>query len=101
MRPGEIIKRHATRSGVIAGMLSLVLWPTYAMLQEPVRVPFIGALLLTAAAGLAILAVTIIDLATVRRSRLARPARAFDLALGLVLAAPAALALSDLLRGMR
>lgn len=97
MRLGEILKRHATRWGVIAGFAAIAVWPAYATLQGPLLYPFVGALLLTAGAGLTIVIITVIDLATVRRSRHARPARAFDLVLGTLLTAPALAALSDLL----
>lgn len=97
MRIGEVWKRQATRWGLIAGLSALVLWPGFALMGEPLRLPFLVALLVTALAGASILCITAADMLTIRRSRHARPARLFDLALGALLAGPAALALSDLL----
>lgn len=94
---GEIWKRHATRWGLISGLAAVVLWPAHASMPDALRIPFVAVLLLTAGAGLSLLVIITVDLATVRRSRLARPARAFDLALGLLLAVPSAAMLQALL----
>ncbi|WP_217352692.1 hypothetical protein [Sphingomonas sp. ID1715] len=91
------MKRHATRVGLSAALAACVLWPIFSIRQSWLRWPFAVALTLTALSGLVILAVTVSDLLTIRRSRHARPARAFDLALGVVLAIPASLGLIDLL----
>jgi len=97
MRIGEVWKRHAIRFGVIAAVAALLLWPAHAAFHSALRLPFIAALLLTAAAGVSLVAITASDILTVRRSRHARPARLFDLALGALLALPASLALQDLI----
>lgn len=97
MRIGEVWKRQATRWGLIGGTASLILWPAFALTGELLRLPFLAALLLTAFAGLSILLITAADLLTVRRSRHARPARAFDLALGALLLLPSATAAADLI----
>lgn len=89
--------RRATLVGMIAGIAALLLWPAHAVVQGPVRLPFIGALALAAACGASILFFSILDLATVRRGRRVRPARAFDLALGLALLVPTAAMLRELI----
>ncbi len=86
------------RWGLIAGLCAVVLWPIYALLQEAARLPFVAALAVTTLCGVAVLAVTLVDLATVRRDRSILPARMFDLAFGLLLAVPGGAALSELLR---
>jgi hypothetical protein len=97
MRIGETVKRQATRLGLCAALAALLLWPTFAIAQGWLRWPFAAALMMTAASGVAILLITLSDLLTIRRSRHARPARMFDLALGAVLALPALLGLTDLI----
>lgn len=97
MRVGEIWKRHAVQSGLIAGPAALILWPIYAAVQEPAWLPFLAALAVTAAAGLTIIAIACSDLLTVSRGSRVLPARLFDVALGLVLVGPAALGLAGLL----
>lgn len=96
MAVAAVWKRHATRIGLVSALVALLLWPAYAALQEPLRWPFVAALLLTALSGLSILAIACADLLTIRRGRNAQAARTFDLALGLLLAAPPALALAEL-----
>lgn len=88
---------HAIRIGTLAGFAALLLWPIFALYQEPVRPAFVAALALAAFCGGSILVITLVDMATVRRGRRMRPARAFDLALGAVLVAPSVGALTDLL----
>ena len=99
MRIGETVKRQATRLGLCAALAALLLWPAFAIAQGWLRWPFGAALALASASGAAILLITLSDLLTVRRSRHARPARVFDLALGAVLAFPAGAGLTDLLGG--
>lgn len=96
MRLGETWKRQATRIGLIGALASLLLWPAYAILQEPVRWPFTLALIVTALSGVSILLITLSDIATVRRSRHALPARVFDMTLGAGMALPSLVALMSL-----
>jgi hypothetical protein len=88
--------RRATLVGSLAGLAALLLWPAHAFAAS-LRWPFVAALALTALAGASILAFILLDMATVRRSRRVRPARMFDVALGLALLAPAAVMLRELL----
>lgn len=89
--------RRATLVGSIAGAVALLLWPAHAMWHERLYWPFVTTLALTALCGASILAFTVIDMLTVRRGRRVRPARAFDLALGLALFVPTATMLSELI----
>lgn len=99
MRLGDIwTLRQATRIGFIAGFAALLLWPVYALAQEPARPAFVAALALAAFCGASILFMTIVDLLTVARDRRILPARVFDLALGAALTLPPLLALDSLLR---
>ena len=78
---------RATGTGVLAGLVALLLWPAYAAWPEALLVPFTLLLLVAALCGLSILVATVIDL--LRRSdrgRRVRPLRAFDLIVGLLLA---------------
>lgn len=88
--------RRATLSGTVAGLAALLLWPAFALAQEPLRWPFVIALAVTALSGASILGFVTLDLLTVKRGRRVRPARAFDLVLGLLFTVPAALALAEL-----
>lgn len=88
--------RRATLVGSLAGVAALLLWPAHA-LAPSLRWPFVAALALTVLAGASILAFILFDMATVRRGRRVRPARMFDIALGLALVVPAAVMLRELL----
>ena len=90
--------RHATRWGLAAGGIAALLWPIHSLVQEPARPWFMLALAIAALCGVAMLALTALDLATVRRSRSVLPARMFDLALGLALTVPTTAALAELWR---
>lgn len=96
MRLGPIWKRHATRLGVTAGAAALLLWPAFASMGEPLRLPFVAVLVLTLVSGGVILSLAGGDLLTVRRGRHARAARTFDLVLGLILVLPPLAALIEL-----
>ena len=89
--------KHATRIGLVAALAALLLWPLYAVVQEPVRAAFVAALAVVAFCGVSILFITAVDLLTVVRGRRVLPARIFDLLLGAALAVPAGLALAGLL----
>lgn len=98
MRIGEIWKRRGYQTGLIAGMAALVLWPiNAAVAQDQLRLLFLLTLAVAAASGLTILVIAFSDLLTVSRGRRVLPARIFDVALGLLLAGPAALGLADLI----
>lgn len=99
MRPRDIWSlRHATRTGFIAGLAALLLWPVYSVSQGPVWPLFVAALAVTAFSGISILFITAVDLATVSRGRSILPARIFDLALGALLTLPAGTALVSLIQ---
>jgi drug/metabolite transporter (DMT)-like permease len=89
--------RRATGIGVVAGLLSLVLWPLYAAYQETMFWPFVAALTVTAFCGLSILAITGVDMLLHRRGESVRPIRAFDIVVGLALAASSLIQIEGLL----
>ena len=80
---------RATAVGVSAGLIALLLWPFYAAWHERVLWPFAAALAVAALCGLSILLTLAIDLLVHRRGARVRAIRAFDLAVGLLLAGPA------------
>ena len=88
---------RATGVGVVAGLIALTLWPLYAAWQEPVLWPFLAALIVAAVCGVSILLITLVDAALKRRARSLRPIRAFDIAIGLLLAGPSLVQISALL----
>ena len=88
---------RASGLGVVAGLVSVLLWQAYVAWQEPVRLPYLAALAITALCGASILLLTAADmLFHRRRGRRIRPVRAFDIALGLLLALPASSAMVGL-----
>ena len=87
--------QRAEGIGVPAGLAALLLWPAYAA-WESVLPLFAAALAISAFCGLSILVITAFDLAVRRRGRSLRPVRGFDIALGLLLAAPSLLLLTEL-----
>ena len=99
MRIGERVKRNATRLGLCAALVALILWPAFAIVQGWLLWPFGAALAMSMTSGGAILLITLSDILTIRRGRQVRPARLFDLALGAILVLPAAAGLADLMRG--
>jgi drug/metabolite transporter (DMT)-like permease len=90
---------RATGLGVTAGLAALVLWPFYAAYQERVIAPFVAALAIAALCGISILLISVADMLFRRRGSNLRPIRAFDLVLGLMLAAPSLIQLEALLGG--
>jgi hypothetical protein len=88
---------RATGIGVSAGLMALMLWPLYAAWQERVLWAFIAALGVAAFCGVSILLITAADALFNRRARSMRPIRAFDLAVGLLLAVPCLVQLEALL----
>ncbi len=88
---------RATGIGISAGLICLVLWPIYAAYQERVFWPFAMTLAIAAVCGVSILAITAADMLIRRRGQRVRPIRAFDIAVGLLLAGPALVELHALL----
>ncbi len=88
---------RATGVGVSAGLAALVLWPIYAALQERVLWAFLAALAVAAICGLSILLISVLDAVLKPRARSLRPIRAFDVAVGLLLAVPSLIQLHALL----
>ena len=89
--------RRATGIGVTAGVVAAILWPFYALGQDPFYWPFVAVLAVTAFCGLSILLFSGLDIVLRERGRSVRPIRAFDLLLGLLLSAPSLVALAVLL----
>lgn len=90
---------RASGIGVVAGLVSVLLWQAYVAWQEPVRLPYVAALGVTAFCGITILLLTVADIIFHRRrGRRIRPVRAFDIVLGFMLTLPTMEALISLLR---
>ena len=90
---------QAMQIGLVAGLLALILWPAYAIFQDPLRLPFAASLAASAFCGLSILAITITDLLFHRaRGRRLRPIRVFDIVLGVSMTLPGLMALPGILR---
>jgi hypothetical protein len=79
---------RATGTGVIAGLVAVVLWPVYAAWPEPWGVPFIVMLGVTAFCGASILLLTLKDIYSRSRGTIMHRIRIFDVALGLLLLVP-------------
>jgi hypothetical protein len=88
--------RRATGIGLVAALAAAILWPAYAAWQQ-LRLPYLGALSVTALCGLSILLMTSADIAMKRRGQRLVAVRTFDIVLALALALPALLALASLL----
>jgi drug/metabolite transporter (DMT)-like permease len=88
---------RATGVGIVAGLAALVLWPLYAALQERVLWAFLAALAVAAICGVSILLISLLDALLKPRGRSLRPIRAFDVAVGLLLAGPSLIQLEALL----
>lgn len=88
---------RATGVGIVAGLTAVILWPLYAVYQERVLWAFLAALGVAALCGLSILLITAIDAVLKPRGRSLRPIRAFDVAVGLLLAGPSLIQLNALL----
>lgn len=88
---------RATGVGVTAGLAALILWPIYAAWQERVLWAFLVSLWVAAACGVSILLISLADAVLNPRGRSLRPIRAFDIALGLLLAVPSLLQLQAML----
>jgi len=88
---------RATGVGVSAGLAALILWPIYAAWQERVLWAFLASLTVAALCGVSILLITFTDILFRRRARSLRPIRAFDVAVGLLLAGPSLVQIEALL----
>lgn len=89
---------RAAGTGIVAGLIALILWPVFAAWQEPVRPFYLAALGITAFCGLSILAISIVDLLIHTRGKRMVSVRTFDIVLALLLAGLAGSALYALLR---
>ena len=88
---------RATGVGVSAGLAALILWPIYAAWQERVLWVFLACLAVAAMCGVSILLITFVDILFRRRARSLRTIRAFDVAVGLLLAGPSLVQIEALL----
>jgi drug/metabolite transporter (DMT)-like permease len=88
---------RATGVGISAGLAATILWPLYVAYQERVLWPFLAALAVAALCGLSILLISAVDAILKPRGRSVRPIRAFDVAVGLLLAGPSLIQLNALL----
>lgn len=88
MLQGWTIKR-ATGIGFVAGLAALLLWVAYPPYPDLLLWPFLIAAAVTAFCGISILWITAVDVFKHRRKgRHLLPIRLFDVAVGLLLAAP-------------
>jgi hypothetical protein len=84
-----------TAAGAVAALAALLMWVLYGRWPETFVLPYVLALLVTAACGLFILFATITDAVNnPRRGVRIRPIRGFDVAVGVLLAGPSLWALS-------
>ncbi|MFN3946041.1 MAG: hypothetical protein ACK4K7_14040 [Allosphingosinicella sp.] len=90
---------RASGIGALAAAAMALLWVGHGYWPDALHLPFVAAAAVAALCGVSILWITAMDFARngARGSRLA-PIRAFDVALGLLLAGPALYALRALLR---
>jgi len=89
---------QAMRVGLLAGLVALILWPAYAIFQNPLRLPFAASLATLAFCGLSILVITVADLLFHRpRGKRLRPIRVFDIVLGLLMTVPGLMTLPAIL----
>ncbi len=88
IRPPTISR--ATGFGAVAGLITILLWIAYGWWPETFVLPYVLGLLVTAGCGLFVLLATARDrYRNPRRGVRIRPIRGFDVAAGLLLAAPA------------
>src|SRR5262245_23671876 len=97
IRPATWTTNQLSGIGLLAGLAAVLLWLFYARWPEIVGWPFIAALGVAAACGIAMLMATLRDMKhrSGRGSRL-KPIRTFDVIFGLVLAVPSLVELSTI-----
>lgn len=89
---------RVTAYGAVAALAALLLWVLYGRWPETFVVPYVAALVATAACGLFVLFATVTDAVNnPRRGVRIRPIRGFDVAVGVLLAGPSLWALSPFL----
>lgn len=98
IRPATWTTNQLSGIGLLAGLFAVLLWLFYGRWPEIVGWPFIAALTVAAACGIAMLALTLRDMKhrSGRGSRL-RPLRTIDVILGFVLTVPSLMELSAIL----
>jgi len=82
--------QRATVAGIALGLSALLLSAALGSWPGPLLYLYAALLALTIACGLSILLITVKDIKTRGRGGRMRPIRAFDIAMGLLLALPAA-----------
>ena len=88
---------RATGTGVVSALAALILWLAFPAWPKALLYPFAAALALTVVCGLSILWITVRDVtAGPKRGKMLRAIRGFDVAAGILLAAPALYALRSL-----
>ena len=81
--------QRATVTGIAAGLAALVLSAMLGGWSGPLLYAYVALLALTITCGLSILLITMQDIRTRGRGGRMRPIRAFDIAMGFLLALPA------------
>lgn len=81
--------QRAAVTGIAAGLCALLLSALLGAWSGPLLYLYAALLALTVACGLSVLTITMHDIRTRGRGGRMRPIRAFDIAMGLVLALPA------------
>lgn len=76
---------RASGTGVVAGLVALVLWPVGSASNEPLFWLFGAAAALAGLCGLSILVLTVVDMHRRSRGTIMRRMRIFDVALGALL----------------
>lgn len=76
---------RASGTGVVAGLVALLLWPVGSASNEPLFWLFGAAAALAGLCGLSILVLTVVDMHRRRRGTIMRRMRTFDVVLALLL----------------
>ncbi|WP_293882918.1 hypothetical protein [Sphingomonas sp.] len=96
--------KRATGTGTVAAGAALLLWAIHgvfggASFERLMVAPLALALAVAAFCGLSILVMTLIDVRNHRRGQRVRAVRTFDVAFGILLAAPSLVELRSLIEG--